>query len=302
MTRLHSTGHTPRLFAEFEAADLTAKIEVDHVWIGWNHPVLPFQNLLKTFSEEQKLKLILGSDTKLERYKHFWDNYQHLSPEHEVFKTHSGHLQSVIPVLLHADEGTGQKKRPLMVIQAQGLLGGGSSRGKNDLNYVGNSIMARFLYTVIPGRLYADKHIVRLRKLISTLASDLTSLFYDGIELAWEGLRRNCFFACLGMKGDWPALTKFGRLTRHHLRDGKQQVGICHLCKAGMADYPWHHSSFAELDRMHQDVPGPWDNEPSSLLQVPQDWSNPAAFYHIDVFHCFHKGIAGDFCANAIVP
>ena len=145
------------------------------------------------------------------------------------------------------------------------------------------------------------KKAYRLKKLVAALAKELQFLFTDGVEIDWHGRRLRVFFACLGMKGDWPALTKLGQLERHHLRDGAKQVGICHLCKAGMPNYPWHHSSFVELQRMHQDTPIPW-TQPSSLLEVPQDWTRPETFYRIDVFHTFHKGIAGDLCANAIVP
>ena len=301
MQRLHSTGHTPRLFGDFEAAGLTAKIEIDHVWIGWNHPILPFKNVVRCLSEERQLGLILGADPTLGRYKTFWERYQKIAPEHEVYKQHSDRLSSVVPLLIHADEGTSQKKRPLMVIQVQPLMGAGTSRGPNDLNYIGNSLTTRFLFSVLQGKLYADKLIFRLRRVVDALIKELTSLFHDGVEVCWNGQRQRIYFACLGMKGDWPALAKLGMLTRHHLRDGQKQIGICHLCKAGMPDCPWHEASYEALERMHQHVPSPW-NQPSSLLSVPQDWSKPETFYHIDVFHTFHKGIAGDLCANAIVP
>ena len=188
-----------------------------------------------------------------------------------------------------------------MVIQVQPLMGTGTSRGANDLNYIGNSIKTRFLFSVIRGNLYADKNAYRLKRLVAALAKELTFLFTDGVEIDWHGHRVRVSFACLGMKGDWPALTKLGQLERHHLRDGAKQVGICHLCKAGMPDHPWHHSSFLELQRMHLDSPIPW-TQPSSLFQVPQDWTRPETFYRIDVFHTFHKGVAGDLCANAIAP
>ena len=148
-------------------------------------------------------------------------------------------------------------------------MGTGTSRGANDLNYIGNSIKTRFLFSVIRGNLYADKNAYRLKRLVAALAKELTFLFTDGVEIDWHGHRVRVFFACLGMKGDWPALTKLGQLERHHLRDGAKQVGICHLCKAGMPDHPWHHSSFLELQPMHLDSPIPW-TQPSSLFQVPQ--------------------------------
>lgn len=53
------------------------------------------------------------------------------------------------------------------------------------------------------------------------------------------------------------------------------------------------------MDRSHQDSPLPW-KQPSPLLQVPQDFSNPTAAYHIDIFRTFHKGLIGDFCSNSI--
>ncbi len=299
MKRLDSTGHTPRLFAEFEAAGLTAKITNGYVWIDWNHPVLPFQNIVKCLSESGKLELLLGADPALRRFKLFWDDYRKISPRHDVFETHHAHLHQVIPLLIHADEGTGQKKRPCMVLQVQGLMGAGTSRGESDLNYIGSSIKTRFLYTVIGGNKYANKKAYRLKKLVSALADDLKGLFYNGVAVSWHGRKVHLYFAFLGMKGDWPALVKIGQLDRHHLKDGQQQTGVCHLCRAGMPNYPWHVTSVAQMDRSHQDSPFPW-KQPSPLLQVPQDFSNPAAAYHIDVFHTFHKGLIGDLCANGI--
>ena len=62
MKRLDDTGHSPRLFAEFDAAGLVAPIQLKWVSIekGLNHPVLPFRNAVQCLSERGKLPALLG--------------------------------------------------------------------------------------------------------------------------------------------------------------------------------------------------------------------------------------------------
>ena len=56
----------------------------------------------------------------------FWQQYQLLQPSHDVFTTHAADLQHRIPFVLHGDEGRGQKKKPVLIMQIHPVLGRGS--------------------------------------------------------------------------------------------------------------------------------------------------------------------------------
>ena len=68
-------------------------------------------------------------------------------------------------------------------------------------------------------------------------------------EVLLNGIPTDLHICVLGLKGDWPALTKLGCLTRHHGREAsvKDGAGICHLCLAGQRG-PW-----ISYLRLHQD-------------------------------------------------
>ena len=110
------------------------------------------------------------------------------------------------------------------------------------------------------------------------------------------------YVCCIGLKGDWPALTKLGNLVRHHGREAhvKDGLGICHLCAAGQRGHDFHKFGYDEMLRSRT-AELPW-SKPSSLVSViPQSPSKLEKFFKIDVFHSCHKGVMGDICANAIV-
>ena len=44
----------------------------------------------------------------------WWEAYRVLHPQHDVFTRYGDELHSVIPMKLHSDEGTGQRKAPVM--------------------------------------------------------------------------------------------------------------------------------------------------------------------------------------------
>jgi len=115
MKRLDDTGHSPRLFAEFDAAGLVAPIQEKWVSIekGLNHPVLPFRNTVQCLSERGKLQTLLGDGfCVLDSLKDFWDKYRGHQPNHPIYSLEPSRLKNTVPLMVHADEGTGRKKRP----------------------------------------------------------------------------------------------------------------------------------------------------------------------------------------------
>ena len=82
------------------------------------------------------------------------------------------------------------------------------------MNYVGASVTTRFLYSVMAGRLYNSKLAAkkkRLKTLVSCFARDVGSCFDTPIQAVEEGEVKQVFLCMLGLKGDWPALTKLGQ-------------------------------------------------------------------------------------------
>lgn len=305
LSRLSDTGHAARLFPKLEEYGLAAKVPitwVDVKGLSWKHPVLSFRDICKCLSDNDKMHLMVPNDVPLQS---FWERYRAIEPTHPVFEVHANNLANVVPTLCHADEGTSQKKRGIMIMNIQPLIGSGTSRGGAGLNFIGQSLATRFLYTTMASKLYGGKKSGRLRSLVYHLAHELKHCFENPIDVLIRGERRQIYFACLAMKGDWPALTKMGRLCRHHLRDSnKSSPGICHLCKAGQDGFPWHLWDFKSMQAMHENPSEPFHipggGPLTSILPQPSGPGGKARFFKPDVFHNLHKGLVGDLVANPI--
>jgi len=173
---LHSTGHGNRVFKEFSKVGLAADIPETYVDIGIRHPVLKFRDVVSCLSQKGKMNLLV-KDESLGVYETFWNRYEKGHAHHPIFSCPAEERRRCIPLLLHADEGTSLKKRGLMVISLQPVVGDGTSHGGKHLNFLGNSLITRFLYSAIMTKYYRKQHAGRLGKLVSLLASDLKDLF-----------------------------------------------------------------------------------------------------------------------------
>ena len=303
LTRLHSTGHENRLPKTFEQHGLQAPVPVTYTNIGLKeaHPTLPLRSILETLNLVGKIDHLLVGNGPAE-LRRFWNNYRKLHPQHDAFNDHATRLHACVPMMLHLDEGTSFKKKGIMVLSVQPVCGRGSRRSNTStgINFTGSTYCTRFLYSVLLARTYARRKKF-LYDLLEHWKEDLNDCYQNGIEIdGVPGLSR-VWPVVINCKGDWPALTKAGRLTRHHLRDApvnRSPPGICHLCRAGQRDYPWN--EFESSARwLHSDAPLPW-TVPSPLAQLPQNRDNLAAFYCIDLFHAAHKGVVGDYAASAL--
>ena len=302
--RLSETGHSNRIPDLFEQYGLQAKIETTNLDIGLKrlHPVLRVQDLLQTLSVANKLDKIFLQGHSLKDFSTFWSRFYNTKggSQHPVFKYHGDHLQHCVPVYLHCDEGTGPKKRGLLVLQFQPVLGAGSRRG-DDLNFSGSTYTNRMLYSVLKTSLYAKQKVV-LYKLLQHWSDDWSQAFKDGISVRHNNIRVLLYPIVLGLKGDWAGLVKMGRLTRHFGRDAplsSSPPGVCHLCKAGQLGYPWHENDVnaAWLLDPSPEASDPWAT-PSPLMSIPS--GGGGRFYLVDIFHTLHKGVYGDFAASAI--
>jgi len=313
-SRLARTDHENRLSSHLPKFGLCTNIPVSFVDVGLSetHPILAVSDFIKTLDADNKMDtLLMGS--RAQQYEEFWNYWRQLEPGHPIFHVHHDHLGRCIPVAIHADEGTSVKKKALMVLQTQPLLGRGSRKRKADsmthgLNFVGNSLQTRFLFSVMLGRMYSGKKHKNkpLLALVRHLSLQLRDLFYHGCRVRIDGKVQHIYVIALALKGDWPALSKLGRLSRHHGRNPKSKekgAGICHLCRGGMVDgSDWHDTTYENMAAMHKDVPVPWTKESDLTLNIPMDPQSKAKFFRIDVFHTCHKGVMADLAANIIAP
>ena len=310
-SRLSRTGHGYLLASHFEDYKLAENIPMSYMDVGLSepHPVLSVQDFVKTLDSTGKLDLLFMGNGP-QRFEEFWQKWKKRQPYQPIYTEHEKHLGACVPVMVHADEGTSQKKKAVMIVQIQPVLGHGTSKRKASdtipgVNYLGKSILTRMLYSVMLARVYSGKKMKNkpLLRLVEHLALDLKSAFYNGISLNHSGASRKDYLVPLGMKGDWAALVKCGQLKRHHLRDvtaKESGAGICHLCLGGQATHAWFDISYSNMKKMRDGAPPPWSHEPALIQHLPLGDPYKHQFFRIDVFHTLHKGVFADIAANAI--
>ena len=153
---MKETKHENNLPELFKKYHLRANIPLTMLDIGGkSHPVLKPSDFISTLSVEGKLDLLFCNHTGVD-YQDFWAQWRLLQGDHPVFSTHGRRLHTCVPVWVYADEGTSQKKKAIMILQFQPVLGWGSKRA-SDVNMLGVSTTNRFLYSVMSGRVYAGK-------------------------------------------------------------------------------------------------------------------------------------------------
>ena len=315
-SRLSETGHECRLSENFEPYQLTADISLTHVDVGLKslHPVLGLTNTIQCLDRRNKLDEWFFMGNGPSQYQSFWETWRLQKPRHPVYEVHQDRLDRCIPICIHADEGTSQKKRGMMVLQTQVLLGKGTRKRKSTalipgLNFKGKSLCTRLVYSVMMAHCYSGKKCKTknypLLKLVEHLSLELRQLFDNGVVVTFGGLSQKIWLVPIAFKGDWPALVKIGQLNRHHLRDTTATEfghGICHLCQGGREGHKWNDVSLGNMTRMRMDMPQPWQCEPALIRNLPMgDASYKPMFFKVDIFHTCHKGVMADAAANAIV-
>ena len=282
------------------------KVPMHFVDIGLpsTHPTFRPADMVSSLVSYEKLDHLLRGHCGQD-FQDFWAIYRLGHAAHPVYETHKNDLKSCVPVLLFGDEGTSQKRKALMVLEWQPLLGSGSARAA-DLNMLGVSTTNRFLFSVLMAKEYSGKKRANepLHKLVDHLAAEFGSLFHDGIAVSNVAWTNKLYFICLGLKGDLQGIVKLGKLTRNFMRDStsSNSAGICHLCAAGRHGEPWHEHDFHVMAALKTDLPAPWASEPSLIAKIPQLPGRKNEFFKVDLFHTLHKGFCGDIAANSIVP
>ena len=304
VARLSKTKHEHSLMGLLEECGLQVKVTISWLDVGLSrkHPVPRLQHFLKAMSGAGKISSVLLQNHSFADLETFWTRYRESRPNHPVFREHAHHLNRCLPLFLHADEGTGMKRKGLLILQFQPVLAQGSKRAA-DLNMAGSTYVNRFVHAVLKQSLY-NKQKTILYNLLRHWSEDFRDAFRDGVFVSIGDCKEKIYPIVLGLKGDWQGIIKCGRLSRHFMRDAPSNAspaGICHLCQAGRAGFPWHHfrNNAEWLVDPHALDDEPWVH-PSPLLLIPCDAG--ACFFMIDVFHTAHKGVIGDFVASAIAP
>ncbi|CAE6967890.1 unnamed protein product, partial [Symbiodinium sp. KB8] len=221
-SRLCRTRHENSLTNVFTDFGLQAPVPISYKAIGLDYlqPVLSVKDFITCLSNEGKLDILFMGHGPAE-YEQFWLRYQKLNPNHPIYKTHQHRLAQCLPLFLHCDEGTSVKRRGLMVIQYQCILGRGSSHSKGDMNYIEPSIKTRYLYSCILANEYGGSRQNKpLLELTRHMAEEFRDLFFTGVEIMWGSVEPETLFpVVIGLKGDWGGLSKIGTLNRSYTRD-----------------------------------------------------------------------------------
>ena len=287
-----------------------APLEVTELDIGLDEPfpVILFSSYLRALGEHNKLD-ILTQGVNLDS---FWDKMQPLLRDHPIFQLPAEARARTIPLYLIGDEGRGWKKSAVFVLGSESLLGTGCDAEDKDtatqdmkMNFRGNTMVTRQLFACMPKNLYLNDDRP-LHKLVDIWAEDFANLFYHGLDIRCGHTMETWRVAVLGLKGDWPALDKLGRLLRHFRREAyPYKVGICHLRMANTKDCPtWHEADFATAPWVRSMATStiPWDPAKESGLtsKIPMAVGGKASFFLVDLFHTCHKGVHAELCGSGL--
>ena len=312
LARLSKTHHESLLSKELPKFGLSADIPMSYIDTGLKapHPVLSISSFVATLSSKDKMDILLMKNRATE-YKSFWDKWKCVQPQHPVFAKTDAELQWCCPIHIHADEGTSQKKKGLMAVSYQAMLGYGSRKRKwssseAGMNFLGNSLTTRYVYSVMVARLYSLKKNKNgpLLKLLDHLGEELFAAMTTGFQVTIDGRRRRLYLIPISFKGDWPALVKVASFIRHYGRETPTKgygPGICHLCCGGQKDQAWHDLSRGNMTKLREGAPPPWKEVPGLIKRMNFVAKDQVAFFRIDLFHTCHKGIMADIAANTIV-
>ena len=251
----------------------------------------------------------------------FWEAFRHYHNSHEVYGAHSGHLNRVIPIALHGDEGRGKRRSSTTVFSFESVLGAfgdrtpcstcagsrveayqGDPRARRLVcNLQGHSFLQHYPLFVIPGVL-AKEYKGLVHEMVQKAADMFYQLFHEGFMVNDQ----RYYAAVIGSKGDLKWMSLIAKLTRGYEFKGRvRDLPSCHQCLAGHANFPaeslgqrpeWLSTMFVER---------PWDEgSPESLpdlIRIPFDGGKPEWLYKHDVFHVLRLGVFRDFAASVIL-
>lgn len=244
----------------------------------------------------------------------FWRMFEHIEPDHEVFRQASQgqvQLNRALPLVIHGDEGRGRRHQAHFVLSMHSMLGFGFGKvakclqwAKNECNFDGHTYTNRFVIATMRKKDYADQESDVWSTLMQTVAEETRFMWETGV-VDPEG---NTFYGIvLFIIGDWPFLHKCGHFTRSfnniqkRINVRRPPGGICHLCSAAQNGIPfeqfetrrpdWIRTQFSENPFVE---PNPFEehmlHEPG---KAPRIWC-------FDFFHTMHLGVLKYFVSSVL--
>jgi hypothetical protein len=232
----------------------------------------------------------------------FWQGVQSEEwfQRHPDLKVHE-RLPFTIPIRVHGDEGTGQKKKGILVMQWQGCLRHAST------------LESKFLITTMPTRLYVKQNKVNvtleaLNKFIAWSINQMSTGLWatSGEARHLNTLKAGCELAgpwravFAGLKGDWKFVKEATRCAR-----GPSSRLVCPECFASStddmfnyadtrADAPWR---MTRVRHDHWEENTPADARPS--ISHIRGWHVSLVYW--DLLHMLFLGVGQDFVGSALV-
>ena len=220
----HSAEATRAALGSMTNVSFPLRISSINIGDNMEHPVIFLSDYLECLASQHELNIMTGG-RPFSCLHDFWRRFRTLRPNHPIFELDESEWSYTIPIYLIADEGRGYKKSPVFVLGSEPVLRSGcdvedsvTEQESLKMNFRGNTLKTRQLYSVMPKKKYS-KDDKPLHTLIEHWSANLGKCFTEGLHLYVDGQKVHVRVVTVGLKGDWPALSKLGRLTRHYLRE-----------------------------------------------------------------------------------
>lgn len=353
---LQASGERASRKRKYTNAARDASRALRRLGIGWKIPLRshPFQSAygnepmeaaylhpvdLLTYLLEKAPEVLWGGfDDQLQGVRaveSFWQCYKNTHATHAVFQHHNARLGSVLPLILHGDEGKGKRRANVACVSLESPLGLHTVLNKKRkkgvgmcrlccprapslpnnrftfedegelppssvaTNMKGHSFLQHWPTWLAPATMGKDYDIV-LSELMNVTVDALASLFHQGIPA--RGTR--FFFAVVGQKGDLKWHGKIGRLVRGYEHKGRvRDIAMCHQCMAGSnSNLSYEDVSPCPAWSQTRWESRPWAaDKPSCLSRIPYDSNTPERIMANDPFHTAKVGIYRDFTGSCVL-
>ena len=215
----------------------------------------------------------------------FWEKWRIFEPSNRVFVDHSNDLRFCIPCMLHGDEGTGHRRRPVLQISWGSFcrLGFGPLDRMFLITSCSHKTYSKYNQGSVAGNVVTDR-------LLEECAKSALSAYNDGICV-----RDHTFYLVfLGLAGDHPFQTKAYRANRSHLKSD-----ICPHCHANTSFIPFEDVGMDALWRATVFQTVPWSRDQLPPLGKIPGGDSPR-FIRWDLMHMIPHGAAREFVASVI--
>ena len=225
----------------------------------------------------------INDDGWREKFLSFWARYREVDPNHPAYRDHESSLATCIPVLLHGDEGTGHRRKPVMQLSFGPVLAIG-----------GGALERLFLLTTCPGKLYAQYNMgveagnQVIDRLLEEVGRSMRTAYFVGVATPVA----HFYVVCVGVSGDHVFQTKAFRCRRHHTRND-----LCPHCLANTRDIPFEDLGANALWTQTVFRSTPW-NRPPPLRFIPG--ADRPQFIQFDLMHVLPHGCGRNFIASVI--